>query len=800
MVPVEPTSLRSAVTSPDCAPPASGPDAPNRAGDFLLWLLLALAIFSFPNPPSVDLDASWRMALGSYFQHGLQFGRDAIFTYGPLGFLLGRTYSGLQFWSLILWQIFQAAAFAGVIFSGGRGLTRLPRFGYFAFFLFLGVIYEDALQAIILSLLGVGMVKQNQEPKSPGVRWRAAFAGVLALIKFTNLLLAGCVVAIAAAEALARRKPRQALVPATWFAGSFLTGWVICGQNPVNLPTYFFNSWQISSGYQAAMGLPTPADPLWKGVVVSILLTVYLALYVGTHARRIFAAASATIVAALLYLNWKHGFVRSDGHMIGFFICALVPCAAFPVLLEGGCKYRGLQRGLLLLAVPLALAGIHDAIPSVISRFAGNTQGKVADNISTILSWRSYRAGLEEKLRQKKSEHELLRVKKEVGAASVDVLGFEQGIALFNDLNYQPRPVFQSYSAYTPHLIQLNADFYASNRAPQYALLKLQTIDERLPTFDDSKLLLLFPHLYEFVFSEKGYQLWRHRSATPDPTTLEPRRLRTVRQPLNQPLELGELVDQHLWAEIDLRLSLLGQLRSFFYKPPFVRLDIEDTADGKHSFRIPLTQGRAGFILNPLVNDILSYMNFSGGKPERRVRRLTLKVDDQDLRFFADRATIGLFAITPATAGAEFFQEMEKNRYFMFKQPPVMAESYTPVSSGEIDGRAVILMHAPSRMEFNIPAGATEVLGSFGFLPGAYKNGGDTNGAEFRVLWTNGADEKVIFKRLLDPVKVPSDQGLQDFRAELTGISGGRLRFVISPGPFENNAWDWTVWTGIAIR
>jgi hypothetical protein len=85
-------------------------------------------------------------------------------------------------------------------------------------------------------------------------------------------------------------------------------------------------------------------------------------------------------------------------------------------------------------------------------------------------------------------------------------------------------------------------------------------------------------------------------------------------------------------------------------------------------------------------------------------------------------------------------------------------------------------------------------------MPGAYKNGGDTNGAEFRVIWTDGKTEKVIFQRMLDPVKVPGDQGLQDFRADLSGISGGRLRLMISPGPYDNNAWDWTVWTGIAIR
>jgi hypothetical protein len=788
------------MTPPSAVSIPATPEPSNRLGNFLLWLLLALAILNFPHAPTLDLDASWRMALGAFFHEGLQFGRDVIFTYGPLGYLLGRTYSGLHFWSLVAWQIFQAVTFAAVIAASGRGLTKVPRFAYFTFFLFLGVIYEDALQTIMIALLGWGLLRQSQSPEPSGLRWRAIFLTLLAIIKFTNLLLAGCVIAVAVAEALFRRQTRTAITIAAWFGGVFLLLWIACGQNPLNLPAYFFYSWQISQGYQAAMGLPTPPAPLWKGITIVVLLVLYLVLYCWRHPQRSYALASATILAALLYLNWKHGFVRADGHMIGFFICALVPCAGFPVLLGDDRRFFRMRRGLLLAVVPLSIAGLHDALPSVITYFAGNTHGKIVGHFSTLGDWKKYRAGLEEQLTRKKSEYELLRVKKEIGRASIDVLGFEQAVALFNGLNYRPRPVFQSYSAYTPHLIRLNAEFYTSRRAPEFALLKLQTIDERLPTYDDSELLLLFPHLYEFVFSEKGYQLWRRRQAAPDPATLAPRRLRTIEQPLNQPLELGELLDQHLWATVDLRPSLLGRARNFLYKPPFVRLNIEDHTGGKHTFRLPLTQGRAGFILNPLVNDILSYMHFAGGKPERRVQKLTVTVEKNDRKYFADKATIGLFAVTPASAGAEFFQEMERNRYFMFKQPPVMSESYTPTSTGEIDGRTVILMHAPSRMEFAIPAGATEIVGTFGFMPGAYKNGGETNGAEFRVVWTDGAAEKVIYKRMLDPVKEPADQGLQDFRADLAGISGGRLRLVIAPGPYDNNAWDWTVWTGIAIR
>jgi len=46
---------------------------------------------------------------------------------------------------------------------------------------------------------------------------------------------------------------------------------------------------------------------------------------------------------------------------------------------------------------------------------------------------------------------------------------------------------------------------------------------------------------------------------------------------------------------------------------------------------------------------------------------------------------------------------------------------------------------------------ATEVTGRFGFLEGAYTNGGRSNGAEFLILWSNGKDTVELFRRFLEP-------------------------------------------------
>ena len=408
---------------------------------------------------------------------------------------------------------------------------------------------------------------------------------------------------------------------------------------------------------------------------------------------------------------------------------------------------------------------------------------------------------LEASLQHNREEAALPETTQAVGNATVDSFGgYMPGLALLNGLNYRPRPVFQSYAAFTPRLARLNHDFYASARAPDYTLVKIQSIDDRLPAFDDSLLLNLLLYRYDYMMAEKGFQLWHRRADAPDPALVAPRRLRTIALPINTPLELEELSKEHVWVEIDLPFSLLGRLRNFLYKAPFVHLVIKDT-DGRESYyRLPLLQARTGFILTPLIENITDYMNFAGGHPKRLVRRFTVEVAAADRKYFAPSARVGLFSLTPSEAGARYLSQVEQARFWMFKTAPISSNAFVATSETEIDGRRAIVMHAPSEMEFLVPADARTISGAFGYVPGAYQGDGHTDGAEFRVVWVDGTDQAVLFSRYLDPRNQPTDRGLQSFQASLQGHTRGRLRLEIDPGPRHDTGWDWTAWTEIEIK
>ena len=295
-------------------PKSSHPPA-NRLGELLLWLVLVLITFTLPQKPLLELDSSWRQALAYFFQQGLPFGEGVVFTYGPLGFLLGNTFTGLYFWAYIAYQTAFAAIAATLLISVGRPLRGVSRFCYFAFFILWGVGYADALHMIVIAFSGWIMINRITAKSNPHAIWFGALLAFLAVIKFTNLLFTGFVVIVVVGFALFQKDRKVAVQLLATFAFGFLLLWLACGQSLLTLPAYAINSLSVSSGYQAAMGLPTPEGQLAVSLAIFAAIAGYVIWHLATQTSWIRSIAQLLILAAFLFLNWKHGFVLSLIHI-----------------------------------------------------------------------------------------------------------------------------------------------------------------------------------------------------------------------------------------------------------------------------------------------------------------------------------------------------------------------------------------------------------------------------------------------------------------------------------------------------
>ena len=77
-----------------------------------------------------------------------------------------------------------------------------------------------------------------------------------------------------------------------------------------------------------------------------------------------------------------------------------------------------------------------------------------------------------------------------IGNKPVDVFPWDSEYAIENKLNYKPRPVFQSFSAYTEGLEKINYDYFVK-QAPDFLIYDYDAIDNRYP-FNDESLVNLF--------------------------------------------------------------------------------------------------------------------------------------------------------------------------------------------------------------------------------------------------------------------------------------------------------------------
>jgi hypothetical protein len=195
-------------------------------------------------------------------------------------------------------------------------------------------------------------------------------------------------------------------------------------------------------------------------------------------------------------------------------------------------------------------------------------------------------------------EARLPRLAPLIGMHSVDVFGLHQSYAVLNGLNYKPRPVFQSYAAFTARLSAINEDFYRSDRAPEFVLFELASLEHRFPALDDARALRELLANYQWIASEGPFQLLQHRPGK----ALRLKLLEQKEVPLTARMVLPQHHGETIWLEIDLKPSVYGRLLGFLYRPEPIRLSAwENENSPKAMMRRQAAPSllRSGFLASP---------------------------------------------------------------------------------------------------------------------------------------------------------------------------------------------------------
>lgn len=646
-----PAAEASSLAISDYRPPITA-----EANRVALVSALSTAFFLaliLPNLPfsafDTDLDSSWQAVLTYAHNHHWQYGRDIVFPFGPLGFLFTPVFAGYPVGIRLLMDVLLSFVLA----SGVCLLIWRAKLWWRVLLLLLLTAIFTAMDTLFeLGVVCWGLLCLVESGKRASVcRWvLAGLVAVVSLWKFSLAVTGGAtVVTVAAWQVLHGQKRAIAWLVCVGTAG-FLLGWLVLGQKLSSLWPHFLYSIDLSNGYNLTMSTTAPRRIRVVGVAAAILSLLAIVLRTLTFSGRhpsLFGRALLPIwLVFVTFLAWKHGFVRADGHEAFFFGFASMLTVALLAVPSTSTWARRISEGTTLVVVLLALVALEWRFPGTVSQRLSNLVPHVSRNLRTMVHIAPYRQQMDQALAAQRQRNQLSKLRSRIGAATVDVFGKNQAFALYNDLNYHPRPVFQSYCAYTRELMSLNQRFYEGPAAPDFVLFALSPEDSRLPALEDSGALRTLLARYKVVDAEGSFLLFER-------TRNEGSRLAPIRDgtaSIGEAIPLSEPTDQDLWMEIRLSPTLPGRVTQFLYQPPMVYLcNWTNTPPMRGpEFRAPASMMEAGFIVRPLLTETMDVAALCARTPSLRPTAVSVETSSRNRTFYRQPFSYRIYRIEPS--------------------------------------------------------------------------------------------------------------------------------------------------------
>ena len=573
-------------------------------------LIFALSAFliapiTFYGQISQGLDPSWAIALHLAIENGLVFGKDFVFTYGPLGFLSTR----LPFESTRLAILAHDIFFFGTLFFCIAYITvTTKRLVYLLvlpiiFHLAGGLVYFTDLAIVEFAVMAFLVSLFLKTGRAGYLLW-ACLTSVIILFNKLNLGMVALGVTgflvLKCAFFQPRRLPLALLALGTQCLALLFITWAI----PVDLPGYLKGSIEIASGYNDGMFI-APVDRYGQLRLALIILSFAGCIFVGALLNKrpnLDDVIFTLICAGFLFLVFKQSFVRADDHTFTLF--QYTPGILGIFIFHFKEKLKSWQIVLFALVITCCLT----------VRFKADIKSQIE---SRILGLANYYSSISDQNRfyepptpQPATEMQINRLLRKIKGDTVDIIPWEISLAFHNKLNYKPRPIMQSYSAYTPYLDGLNAQFFTKNTAPKFVLWSAECVDQRYCFWDESNTKLSLLEHYNAVDCTANRALLQRTK----PKRIELKKVLSGTGQLNRGFNLPKDSERLYFARFNFEYSVLGKLLSFIYQPAEIRVQFRDAK------RNLIQENRAvrrilegGVIAGRLINSPQDFQNFLHG-------------------------------------------------------------------------------------------------------------------------------------------------------------------------------------------
>lgn len=618
----------------------------------LFYFIFGLLFFSTTEPfgyAGIDIDPSWTESLVMAINQNFTFGTDFIFNYGPLGFLnTALLPEKISPWVLFLFHAFLLLNYLMIIRlsflkMGDKWwqaaivavLILLP-WGFFAdvtFTLFYLMLFwllyvqhtKSSLGLILVVVLAVLIfyIKVN-----------------LSLIAYTVLTLS--VVYFGLAKIISWKTILATIVSLAvlTISFSFLLN--------VSIPDYLGASLKIIDAYQDGQAVNIlKIKELGLLLILEFIILGVVLLYIFKNLAYFVENFYLYIISALAWFLCFKQAHTATGHynVFGFFL--FLPVLAILIFLFARHFKNGARMVFIVLIlqiistqfVRLAIAN-YDLKEYALFYFPNKVVSEVKSSqnpfrLANTLLYKSpynyfskfYNYDYQKNFQQEELNKVRLLPKHivdKIGNKSVDLMPWEISYIFFNQLNYNPRPIIQTYQANSDWLAYKNEEKYNGITAPDFVLANIHDYREQNPLWMDKGAYLALrrnysladtinmPHEKLFLFEKKM------NASTPDYQEVEKKEGQ-----LGVEINIHETNNGLVYLNADVHYSFFGKIARLFFQPPYLRCKViyEDTSEGY--FRIPPPILKGGILASEKVTSESDFLRFATDGTNKKIKSLT---------------------------------------------------------------------------------------------------------------------------------------------------------------------------------